>query len=176
MLAFVHSGKDSPMRERRIYLGLGTNLGDRIEALRAALRALAQFMTVEAVSSVWDTAPEIVKNQPRFLNAAVSGMTTLDPFALLGAIKRLEWDMGRRPAGRYGPRPIDVDILLYDAWCVDSRELMIPHPLLAERAFVLAPLAQIAPTERHPALGATIGDLQARMPPADIRRLELSLA
>jgi 2-amino-4-hydroxy-6-hydroxymethyldihydropteridine diphosphokinase len=164
------------MHARRVYLGLGSNLDDRIGALRKAIAGLSQVVTIDAVSSVWDTAPEIVENQPRFLNAAVSGWTDLDPFALLRSIKRLEREMGRRTEARYGPRLIDVDILLYDDLRVDSRELIIPHPLLAKRAFVLAPLAEIAPRLRHPVLGETVSDLLARLPLADIRRLESSLA
>jgi 2-amino-4-hydroxy-6-hydroxymethyldihydropteridine diphosphokinase len=164
------------MQARRVYLGLGSNRGDRIGALRQAITRLAHFVTIDVVSSVWDTAPEIVEDQPRFLNAAIGGWTALDPFALLRSIKRLERAMGRRPDRRYGPRVIDVDILLYDDLRVDSRELTIPHPLLAQRAFVLAPLAEIAPDVKHPLLGETIAGLLARTPHADIRRVDLPLA
>jgi 2-amino-4-hydroxy-6-hydroxymethyldihydropteridine diphosphokinase len=159
----------------RVYLGLGANLGDRITSLRGAVGKLAPAVKIDSVSSVWDTAPQIVENQPRFLNAAVTGWTELDPFTLLHSIKRLEQALGRQTGQRYGPRSIDIDILLYDSWRVDSRELTIPHPLLAERAFALAPLAEIAPEAVHPLLGVTFAELLARTPRSDIQRVNLSL-
>lgn len=158
---------------RRAYLGLGSNLGDRMIALRAAISGLAPFLTIDAVSSVWDTAPEIVEDQPRFLNAVVAGWTQLDPFALLHSIKRLERMMGRQPERRYGPRIIDIDILLYGDWYVDSRELVIPHPHLSGRAFVLAPLAEIAPDLQPPHWNLRVAELLARMPHADVQRVGL---
>lgn len=161
--------------QRRVYLGLGSNLGDRITALRAAISGLAPHLTIDAVSSAWDTAPEIVEDQPRFLNAAMAGWTELDPFTLLQTLKRLEREIGRQPELRYGPRFIDIDILLYADWHVDSKELIIPHPLLAVRAFALAPLAEIAPDINHPLLGETIADLLARTPHADVQRMDLPL-
>lgn len=160
------------MRARhRVYLGLGSNLGDRIASLRAAIHNLEPIVTIDAMSSVWDTAPEIVEDQPRYLNAVAAGWTDLDPFALLHAIKRIERTLGRQPAGRYGPRAIDIDILLYGDWRVDSKELVIPHPLLPERAFVLEPLSEIAPHVIHPRLGQTIVEMLKRRPPADVRRV-----
>lgn len=162
------------MRVRhRVYLGLGSNLDDRADALRTAIQRLAPLIAVDSVSSMWDTAPELVEDQPRFLNAAIGGWTELDPLSLLHAIKRLERAMGRRPVQRYGPRLIDIDILLYDDLLVDTTELVIPHPRLAERVFVLAPLAEIAPDVRHPVLGETISELLKRAPQADVQRVEL---
>ncbi|HEX9035581.1 MAG TPA: 2-amino-4-hydroxy-6-hydroxymethyldihydropteridine diphosphokinase [Ktedonobacterales bacterium] len=149
---------------RQVFIGLGSNLGDRYAALRRAVELLQGMMDVGQRSSVWDTAPELVLDQPRYLNAVVSARTDLDPFSLLNAVKEAERTIGRAPGVRYGPRLIDIDILLYDAWRVESRELVIPHPMLAERAFALAPLAELAPDLPHPFLGTTIAELLERVP------------
>jgi len=156
------------------WLGLGANLGDRNVTLRqavVALQALAPAVRVTAVSSIYDTAPELVTAQPRFHNAACAIETTLAPLALLHALKRIERELGRAPTVRYGPRAIDLDILLYDDLILSGDELTIPHPRLAERAFALVPLAEIAPHLVHPALGETISQLAARYTAADVRRV-----
>lgn len=157
--------------EHLVYLGLGSNLGDRDALLRAALAQLAPDVRVTRVSSIWDTAPLLVTDQPRFHNAVVEGLTSLDPFALLGVVKRIERALGRLPGPRYGPRPVDIDILLYDDLILDTPELSIPHAQLAVRAFALAPLAEIAPGAWHPALARDAQALAAAAPPSDIRRL-----
>ena len=154
-----------------VYLGLGSNQGDRDELLRTALRLLAPDVTIVRVSSVYDTAPMLVTEQPRFHNIAIAGTTRLAPRDLLRAAKRIEADLGRRPGPRYGPRPIDIDIELYDDSVLDTPELTIPHARMAERGFVLAPLAELAPDLRHPVLGVTICELLRRLGPADIRRV-----
>jgi 2-amino-4-hydroxy-6-hydroxymethyldihydropteridine diphosphokinase len=161
----------TPILQHTVYLGLGANLGDRVASLQAAVNGMRASITIDDVSSVWDTAPQLVTDQPRFLNAALVGTTALDPFGLLRALKRLEAELGRRPNRRYGPRAIDIDVLLYDEWQVDSQELTIPHPMLAQRAFVLAPLAEIAPNFRHPHLRRTISELLASVAAQDIRCL-----
>ena len=157
--------------EHLVFLGLGSNLGDRDALLRAALAQLAPDVRVMRVSSVWDTAPLLVTNQPRFHNAVAEGLTRLDPVALLRLAKRIERALGRAPGPRYGPRPVDIDILLYDDLILDTPELVIPHAQLAVRAFALAPLAEIAPRAWHPALARDAQTLAAAAPPADIRRL-----
>ena len=166
---------DSRMREeppeRLIYLGLGSNMGDRDALLRAALARLAEVVRITRVSSVWDTAPLLVTDQPRFHNAVAEGLTRLDPFALLREIKRIERELGRVPGPRYGPRPVDIDILLYDDLMLETPELTIPHAQLAERAFALAPLAEIAPHAWHPGLKREARDLADAAPPGDIRRI-----
>jgi 2-amino-4-hydroxy-6-hydroxymethyldihydropteridine diphosphokinase len=153
----------------QVYLGLGSNQGERDAMLRAALDALKQHVVLDRVSSVYDTAPLLVTEQPRFHNIACLGRTGLDAKTLLRFVKRIEVTLGRRPGQRYGPRPIDIDILLYGQLVMRSPALTIPHPGIAERAFVLAPLAEIAPEVRVPGLDATVAELLARLPPADVR-------
>ncbi|MGQ9571612.1 MAG: 2-amino-4-hydroxy-6-hydroxymethyldihydropteridine diphosphokinase [Dehalococcoidia bacterium] len=145
-----------------VYLGLGANMGDRLANLRAALRRLQTLARLEEVSSLYETEPQGVTDQPPFLNAVCRVTTGLEPPALLRFLQNLEHELGRQPGGqRWGPRPIDLDILLYDDRLVDTPELEIPHPRLAERAFVLAPLCELAPQFRHPLLGKTMKELLA---------------
>ncbi|MBF6592357.1 MAG: 2-amino-4-hydroxy-6-hydroxymethyldihydropteridine diphosphokinase [Ktedonobacterales bacterium] len=162
---------DPAAAAHRVYLGLGSNLGDRDALLRAALRALAPAVDILRVSSVYDTAPMLVTEQPRFHNLVAEGTTRLDALALLRATQRVEAALGRRPGPRYGPRPMDIDLLLYDDLVLATPELTVPHPRMAERAFVLAPLAELVPERTHPVLGAAIATLLRRLGPADVRRL-----
>ncbi|HEX7092016.1 MAG TPA: 2-amino-4-hydroxy-6-hydroxymethyldihydropteridine diphosphokinase [Longimicrobiales bacterium] len=141
-----------------IYLGLGTNLGDRESNLREALRRLAELVRIEAVSSVYESEPVGFRAQPDFWNLVVRGQTELGPRALLGAIQEIERMMGRRPSFRNAPRVIDIDILLYDDVELDLPELSIPHPRMLERAFVLRPLAELAPGLVYPRTGRTIAE------------------
>lgn len=154
------------------YLGLGSNLGDRAATLRAAVNALAAHLRISAVSSLYDTAPQLVTDQPRFLNAALAGTTALEPLALLRAVKAVETALGRVPGPRYGPRALDIDLLLVDDLILDTPELILPHPRLAERAFALLPLAEIAPALCLPPGGTTIADLaRAVAGTGDVRRI-----
>lgn len=162
----------SPSPETHIvYLGLGSNLGDRDANLRAALAALPPAVRVERVSSVYDTAPMHVVEQPRFHNIVCEARTELGPRDLLAYVKRIEALLGRQTTVRYGPRVIDLDVLFYDQIVVCEDDLVIPHPRLAERRFVLAPLAEIAPILRHPLLGVTAQDLLDSAPTSDVRKL-----
>ncbi len=155
-----------------VYLGLGSNLGDRDEILRAAVTRVRAAVAVRRISSVYDTAPLLVADQPRFHNAVISGETALSPLELLRAVKAIERELGRVPAGvRYGPRAIDIDLLFYDDLSLRSEELTLPHPRIAERAFVLVPLAEIAPGEALPVLGTTPEALLVALDAADVRRL-----
>jgi 2-amino-4-hydroxy-6-hydroxymethyldihydropteridine diphosphokinase len=143
-----------------VYLGLGANVGNRLANLRLALARMRTFARLEAVSRLYETAPVGLEEQPPFLNAACCVTTGLEPAALLRFLKNLEAEIGRRPGGPLGgPRPIDLDILLYGERVVETDRLCIPHPRLAERAFVLAPLCDLAPELRHPLLDKTMREL-----------------
>lgn len=128
-----------------VYIAFGGNVGDREGNLRAALALLRQHAQIEAVSSLYETEPAYVLDQPRFLNGVLRGSTALAPLDLLRALKQIEVTVGRLPGPRNGPRPVDLDILLYGDLALDTPELTIPHPRIAERPFVLVPLAEIAP-------------------------------
>ena len=145
------------------YLGLGGNLGDRLAALTEALALLdaAPGMRRIACSSVYETAPWGVTDQPRFLNLVAGFETTLSPADLLATCQSVESTVGRTATYRWGPRLIDVDILLYGDQVVDSSEpdLQIPHPRMTQRAFVLVPLAEIAPDLAVPPQGDTVRQL-----------------
>jgi 2-amino-4-hydroxy-6-hydroxymethyldihydropteridine diphosphokinase len=142
-----------------IYLGLGSNLGNRQGNLDRAIQMLAPYVDVSNCSAVYDTAPVGNVDQPRFLNMVCKGKTDLSPADLLGFIKQIENQIGRKPGPINSPRPIDIDILFYNKLVMETPILVIPHPRLVERAFVLAPLADIAPTFKHPVSGKTIGKL-----------------
>ena len=154
-------------KQHEICLALGSNLGESLKVLRATCEALAPYVTITNKSHVYETAPAYVTDQPRFLNAAVRGTTTLDPMGLLYTVKDLEIELGRRPTFRYGPRVIDIDIIFYDSLALHTTELSIPHSLMAERVFVLRPLADIAPDWTHPVLNKTVSQLLAELPPGD---------
>ncbi len=142
-----------------IYLALGTNLGDRSASLGNAVERLRDAVVVTRMSSVYETEPAYLLDQPRFLNMALRGETALDPHALLAFLKRIERDLGRTAGPRYGPRAIDLDILLYDRLVIATADLTIPHPRMAERPFVLAPLVEIAPELVPPGWDRSIGAL-----------------
>jgi 2-amino-4-hydroxy-6-hydroxymethyldihydropteridine diphosphokinase len=151
---------------RCVYLSLGSNLGDRAAHLRAALRALENVVTIQKTSSLYATDPVGVTDQPEFLNLAVEAETVLEPFQLLTAIKHVERHVGRQPTFRWGPRVVDIDILLYGDRVLETPELTIPHPQMSNRAFVLVPLAEIAPGLIHPFQRQTIAELAANVPGA----------
>ena len=154
-----------------VYLALGANLGDREKNLRAALEQIRAFVDITRVSSIYETEPWGVRDQPWFLNLVCSGTTTLSPVDVLRRAKKIENGMGRAEGIRFGPRPIDIDLLFYDRLIELSPALTIPHPRLHERAFVLVPLTEIAPDLVHPRLRVKLRELLERLPPSETVRL-----
>ncbi|MDR7415318.1 MAG: GTP cyclohydrolase MptA [Armatimonadota bacterium] len=143
------------------WIGLGSNLGDRHTNLLEALQQLRERTRIVRVSSVYETEPAYYPDQPWFLNMVAQVETELDPVALFRFLKRIERRMGRQETVRYGPRVIDLDLLLYDDLVLETPELVIPHPRMTERAFVLVPLAEIAPDLVHPQRGQSMAELAA---------------
>jgi 2-amino-4-hydroxy-6-hydroxymethyldihydropteridine diphosphokinase len=154
----------------RAYVAVGTNLGDRWAHLASALAALRATpgIAVVGASRVWDTPP-MGPPQPRYLNAVLALETTLSVRALFDVLRAIEWAAGRDRAGpRWGPRPPDLDLLLYGDETVAAPDLVVPHPGLATRRFVLAPLAELAPGLVVPGLGQSVSELLAATPADDL--------
>jgi 2-amino-4-hydroxy-6-hydroxymethyldihydropteridine diphosphokinase len=144
-----------------VYLALGTNLGNRLANLKAAREALTPQMNIKAKSPIYETPPWGYTEQEKFLNQVLKVETYLEPEALLKHLKRLEVALGRVPSFENGPRLIDLDILFYDELVIHTPELVVPHPRLHERAFVLVPLNDIAPDLVHPEFKKTVQELLA---------------
>jgi dihydropteroate synthase/2-amino-4-hydroxy-6-hydroxymethyldihydropteridine diphosphokinase len=142
-----------------VYLSLGTNLGDRSRNLQTAIESLSPSVRVQRTSPVYETEPWGFTDQPSFYNQVVEGLTDLSPLDLLDTVKQLEVSLGREPSFLYGPRKIDIDILFYEDQVIHLPRLTLPHPLISERAFVLVPLADLAPNMQHPVLKKTIQSL-----------------
>ena len=161
------------MAETTVYLSLGSNLGDRKKNLRTAIAALAEArVRVTGVSSFYETEPVDLREQPWFLNCVVQAKTEIPPLDLLHALRGIEARMGSKRLVSKGPRLIDLDILLYGSETIDTLELQVPHPRMLQRRFVLVPLAEIAPSLKHPQWERTATELAAKLQhSSEVRRL-----
>jgi GTP cyclohydrolase IV len=169
------SNKHAPTATHTVYLSLGANIGDRRGNLATALQRLREVMEIEIVSSVYETEPVGYTDQPRFLNLVCCAKTWLDAENLLAYAKEIETAIGRKPSFRNGPRPIDIDIIFYDNLHIEQDQLTIPHPRMRERAFVLVPLAEIAPEAIDPVSRKAVWQLLAEISQEGVTRLAANL-
>jgi 2-amino-4-hydroxy-6-hydroxymethyldihydropteridine diphosphokinase len=159
---------------KKVYLGLGSNLGNREEMLQTALRHLHRpDLRILRVSSVYETEPVGLREQHWFLNLVAEAETSLFPMQLLARIGKIERQLGRKRTVPNGPRTIDIDILFYGTSVIRTSTLEIPHPRLAERRFVLEPLAELAPELRHPVARKTVRELLAGVAGQTVRKADL---
>ena len=157
------------MNEHIVYLALGSNLDNRLANLKQAVSALSPQMEVKAKSHVYETPPWGYEDQPKFLNQVIKVKTYLEPEPLFKHIKRLEVTLGRKTSFQNGPRLIDIDILFYDDLILDTPSLVLPHPRLHERGFVLLPLMDIDPDLVHPVNKKSIREMVSL---SDVRGIE----
>ena len=146
------------------YIGLGSNLGDPARNLRSALQMMEGFAVVVQPSPLYKTAPQGFRSQPPFYNAVCRVMTRLTPFEMMERLLYIEAAIGRRRVFRNAPRMLDMDILLFDRRVLESPPLVLPHPRMAEREFVLRPLADIAPNLKHPVTGISVSEMLRNLP------------
>jgi len=145
-------------------IGIGSNLGNREENCRNALRLISEKAgTLIKQSSMYETQPWGVKDQPEFINMAVEIETRAEPGVLLNILKGIEHELGRKKTSRWGPRRLDLDILFYNDFVIDTPDICIPHPFMHVREFVLRPLSEIAPDKMHPVLKKTVKELLSEL-------------
>ena len=147
-----------------VYIGVGSNVGDRKTNLINAIGKLSEFMIITDKSKAYETEPQYVLDQEKFLNAVLCGYTKVKPLDLLKKLKDLETLLGRVDGPRNGPRLIDLDLLYYGERCISTNTLTLPHPRIQERYFVLRPLLDIAPNLKHPISGKTVQQLIDELP------------
>lgn len=161
---------------KKVYLSLGSNLGNREQMLQDAIAAMnTSDIRVVRVSSVYETEPMDVRNQPWFLNVVVEIETELFPLVLLSRLNKIERQLGRKRVMVKGPRSIDIDILLFEKFIIDTDVLTVPHPRMTERRFVLEPMVELSPELRHPANRRTMRELLAGVTGQQVKRLEISV-
>jgi 2-amino-4-hydroxy-6-hydroxymethyldihydropteridine diphosphokinase len=159
-----------------VYLALGANLGDRRANLVEALHRLEPELHIDAVSALYESAPQPPSLGPDYYNTACRATTELEPLELLDYVKEIERAMGRVDTGHWGPRPIDIDIALYDDLVFEDERLVIPHPRLAERNFVLQPLLDLNRALMHPVTGEAMSAMLARVGDDGLTRVETDWA
>ncbi|MEL7590772.1 MAG: 2-amino-4-hydroxy-6-hydroxymethyldihydropteridine diphosphokinase [Anaerolineaceae bacterium] len=150
-------------RDEIVHIALGSNLGERMQNLARARELMSVFVRINVESSVYETPPWGVVDQPRFLNQVIRGSSSLAPLLLLNRLKEVERQMGRVKGERFGPRIIDLDLLLYGERSIDYKRLQVPHPRMLGRAFVLVPLAEISPDLIVPGAIRTAAELLAEI-------------
>lgn len=147
-----------------VFLGLGSNLGNKRSNIELAVKEIGKISSHVAVSSLYETGPKGFDGQPAFLNAACRAWTLLDPFELLRTLQGIQSVAGYRSVFTNGPRVLDIDVLTYGLLVMNAPSLIVPHPRMVDREFVMMPLAEIAPEACHPVLGETFGALSNRIP------------
>ncbi len=155
----------------KTYIALGSNLGDRLQNLKRAVEILQDKVRTLRESPVYETAPWGLLDQPAFLNQVIEAETDLAPHQLLARLKQVEREMGRVETVRYGPRIIDLDILFYNDEVIDLPSLVIPHPRIRERAFVLVPLADLAPDKLDPLSGKSVREMLQEVDVGGVKKL-----